>query len=57
MNNAAPHNAPVPSPGCDCQPCQWANRRIERESRLEADLADNYRRYLAGELVSRDEEE
>lgn len=45
----------APKPGCDCAVCQWANRRIEREQRLATDLAENYRKYEAGELVSRDE--
>lgn len=40
--------------GCPCDICDWANRRIEAERRLDEDLAANYRKYLAGELVSRD---
>lgn len=44
----------APRPGCACDVCQWANARIERERRLDDDLAANYDRYLAGELVSKD---
>lgn len=44
----------APRPGCNCDVCQWANARIERERRLDDDLAANYDRYLAGELVSKD---
>lgn len=43
----------APIPGCDCDVCVWANRRIERERRLDEDLEANYKKYLAGELVSR----
>lgn len=54
-----PKNPPLPEfapkPGCECAVCQWANRRIEREQRLDADLTENYQRYQAGELVSRDD--
>ena len=48
---------PAPLPGCRCDVCNWANRRIERERRLDEDLAANYKKYEAGELVSRDERE
>lgn len=47
-------NRTAPQPGCNCNVCQWANARIERERRLDADLEANYAKYLAGELVSRD---
>lgn len=47
----------APRPGCDCAVCTWANRIIERNRRLDAELDSNYRRYLAGELVSREEKE
>lgn len=57
MMTTAPHNAPVPAPGCECAVCEWANRRIEREQRLDEDLAANYTRYLAGDLVSRADED
>lgn len=45
----------APLEGCHCNVCNWANRRIEREEREFLDLFANYQRYLAGELVSRDE--
>lgn len=54
MTPTAPHNAPVPSPDCQCKPCQWANARIEADRRLDEDLEANYQRYLAGELVAKD---
>lgn len=47
----------APRRGCDCAVCQWLNARIEREHRLSADLEANYQRYLAGELVSKDDRE
>lgn len=43
----------APQPGCECAVCQWANRLLARDQ----DLADNYRRYEAGELVSKDEKD
>lgn len=42
----------APKPGCNCEVCAWARARIERQRRQDEDLADNYARYLAGELVS-----
>ena len=42
----------APRPGCSCDVCKWANAIIERNARLDADLEANYKRYLAGELVS-----
>lgn len=57
MNTTAAHNAPVPTQDCNCDLCQWANRRIARQRQLDADLYANYERYLDGELVSRDEDE
>ena len=47
----------APRPGCSCEVCTWANRRLEAQRRLEADLSDNYARYLAGELVSKEDRE
>jgi len=47
----------APRMGCDCDVCVWARRRADREHRLADDLETNYRRYLAGELVSRDGKE
>lgn len=49
--------AHAPLAGCECAVCEWANRRIEREQRLDEDLAANYERYLAGDLVSRPDED
>jgi hypothetical protein len=53
--NAAPaapaHDGrPAPLDGCPCAVCVWANDRVARD----ADIALNYERYLAGDLVSRD---
>lgn len=42
----------APKPGCACAVCLWANRIIERQQSLDADLAENYELYLAGDLVS-----
>lgn len=50
MNN---DNDRAPIEGCRCDVCRWAKARAERD----ADLARNYDRYLAGELVSRGDEE
>lgn len=47
----------APKPGCPCAVCDWANRRIEREQRQAADLAENYARYEAGLLVSKGDDE
>jgi hypothetical protein len=47
----------APVDGCPCAVCVWANQRIERERRLDEDLASNYDKYLAGELVSKDARE
>lgn len=47
----------TPKPGCDCAVCAWANRRIARERALDEDLEANYQRYLAGELVSKGDDE
>jgi len=47
----------APRRGCNCDVCKWARARIDREQRLADDLEQNYQRYLAGELVSRDERE
>jgi hypothetical protein len=47
----------APKPNCNCAVCLWAKRRIESERAFEADLAENYRKFLAGELVSRDEKD
>jgi hypothetical protein len=44
----------APRPGCNCDVCNWTNRLIEAQRRLDEDLAANYERYLAGDLVSRD---
>jgi hypothetical protein len=44
----------APLDGCNCPVCDWANRRLEAQRRLDEDLAANYAKYLAGELVSRD---
>lgn len=44
---------PAPQPGCDCEVCRFLRRR----QRIDADLEANYQRYLAGDLVSRDEVE
>lgn len=35
----------APQPKCRCKACVWCNQNAE--------LADNYGRYLAGELVAR----
>lgn len=45
----------APRPGCICAVCLWANRRIQREAWAEEDLRLNYEKYLAGELVSKDD--
>jgi len=50
-------NKTAPRPGCSCDVCTWANQRIEAEQRLDADLAANYEKYLAGALVSREGKE
>jgi hypothetical protein len=47
----------APRPGCTCDVCNWANRRMDRERRLADDLEANYRRFTSGELVSRDGKE
>lgn len=44
----------APLDDCNCAVCVWAHRRAEREERQADELEMNYRRYLAGELVSRD---
>jgi hypothetical protein len=49
------HAAPLE--GCDCTVCNWANRRIERDRRLDKDLEANYALYEAGLLVSKDDKE
>ena len=41
----------APRLGCRCPVCHWARRRAERD----AELDENYKRYLAGLLVSRNE--
>lgn len=51
----APHNAPVPSKGCPCLACRQARIIIERDRRLDADLAANYAKYLRGDLVRQDD--
>lgn len=57
MTQPAPHNAPVPSKGCPCTLCRQARDIISRQRRLDADLAANYAKFLAGELQPpRDEE-
>lgn len=47
----------APRLGCKCDVCEWARRRIERERRSFDELEANYRRYLAGDLVSREGKE
>lgn len=47
----------APRKGCPCTVCTWANDRIAAQRALDADLAANYARYEAGELVSRDGQE
>lgn len=44
----------APKPGCNCDVCRWARARIDRERRQAEDLETNYKRYLAGDLVSKD---
>ena len=66
MNALATNSAP--QPGCDCAACDWARRRADGQTPsyirratampgLDADLAENYARYEAGELVSRADED
>ena len=54
----------APKPNCNCAVCLWAKRRMtplpwDANDRIgrEEDLAENYRKFLAGELVSRDEKD
>lgn len=47
----------APLAGCGCTVCVWANRRLDRDRRLDEDLDANYARYLAGELVSSETKE
>lgn len=44
---------PSPLEGCNCLVC----RTMRSRQAIDRDLADNYQRYLAGELVSREEDE
>ena len=52
----------APIPGCDCDVCRSMRRSFDRQlgyqsdgsTTLDADLASNYAKYLAGELVSKD---
>lgn len=46
----------APRVGCPCTVCQWVRVKAEEKWR-EDDLTENYRRYQAGELVSRDVKE
>lgn len=58
MNTDNSRHAPVT--GCKCQICLGLlrNARInEAERRREADLELNYKRFLAGELVPKDDRE
>ncbi len=43
----------APRPGCNCPVCRWANDKRQKDE----DLAANYEKYLAGELVSKDSRE
>lgn len=47
----------APRKGCPCTVCTWANTKLDAQRALDADLAANYERYLAGDLVSREERE
>ena len=40
----------APMAGCNCDICIWARARAMRERRLDADLRQNYAKFVNGQL-------